>query len=159
VSLAIKACAKAGVPLKIAGTGDEIDAMQELVHKLNAKGLIKFLGYVSDEEKLDLLARTKALVFPVRHEDFGIVPVEANASGTPVIAFKEGGVLESISEENPKTGVFFDRYNVDSLYKVIKNFKSSDYDSDNCKKQANNFASEIFVYKLQNYVKDVLQES
>ena len=159
VALAIKACVKAEAPLKIVGKGDDLDAMVDLVRKLNAKGLVKFLGYVSDEEKFDLMARAKALLFPVRHEDFGITPVEANASGTPVIAFREGGVLETISESNPRTGIFFDKYNVDSLYKVIKNFKSSDFDQDNCKKQASNFASEIFVYKLQNYVKDVLQES
>ncbi len=158
VGLAIKACVKAGVPLKIAGKGDDLDALQNLVKNLNAKGLVKFLGYVSDEEKFDLMSRAKALLFPVRHEDFGITPVEANASGTPVIAFREGGPLESISEENPRTGVFFDKYNVEALYKVIKNFKSTDFDPDNCRKQASNFASEIFVYKLQNYVKDVLQK-
>jgi glycosyltransferase involved in cell wall biosynthesis len=157
VKLAIQSCVKAGVPLKVVGKGDDLDAMQELVQKLNAKGLVKFLGYVSDEEKFDLMSRAKALLFPVRHEDFGITPVEANASGTPVIAFKEGGVLETISEENPRTGIFFDKYKVDALAKILKNFKSSDFLPDNCRKQANNFASEIFVYKLQNYVKDVLQ--
>lgn len=159
VGMAIKACVKAGVPLKIVGKGDDLESLQELVKKLNAKGLVKFLGYVSDDEKFDLMSRAKALLFPVRHEDFGIVPVEANASGTPVIAFREGGVLETISESNPKTGLFFDKYDVESLYKVIKSFKSSDYDADNCRKQASNFASEIFVYKLQNYVKDVLQKA
>lgn len=158
VGLAIKACVKAGVPLKIVGKGDDLEELQQLVQRLNAKGLVKFLGYVSDDEKFDLMSRAKALIFPVRHEDFGIVPVEANASGTPVIAFREGGVLETISENNPKTGVFFDKYNVDELCKILKNFKSSDYDPDNCRKQASNFASEIFVYKLQNYVKDVLRK-
>ncbi len=159
VGLAIKACVKAGVPLKIVGKGEDLDAMQDLVKRLNAKGLVKFLGYVSDEEKFDLMARAKALIFPVRHEDFGITPVEANASGTPVIAFREGGVLETISEENPKTGIFFDKYDVNTLCQIIKDFKSSSYDPDNCRKQASNFASEIFVYKLQNYVKDVLQKN
>lgn len=156
VKLAIQACVKAGVPLKVVGKGDDLDAMQALVQKLNAKGLVKFLGYVSDEEKFDLMSRAKALLFPVRHEDFGITPVEANASGTPVIAFREDGVLETISEENPKTGIFFDEYKVDALAKILKNFKSSDFLPDNCRKQASNFASEIFVYKLQNYIKDVL---
>lgn len=158
VKLAIQACVKAGVPLKVVGKGDDLDAMVALVQKLNAKGLVKFLGYVSDEEKFDLMSRAKALLFPVRHEDFGITPVEANASGTPVIAFREDGVLETISEENPKTGIFFDEYKVDALAKILKNFKSSDFLPDNCRKQASNFASEIFVYKLQNYVKDVLQK-
>ncbi len=158
VKLAIEACVKAGVPLKVAGKGDDLDEMQHLVQKLNAKGYVKFLGYVSDEEKFDLMSRAQALLFPVRHEDFGIVPVEANASGTPVIAFKEGGVLETISEKNPKTGIFFETYSSDELAKILKKFKSTDFDPDNCRKQANNFAPEIFVYKLQNYVKDILQK-
>jgi glycosyltransferase involved in cell wall biosynthesis len=159
VDLAIKACVKAGVPLKIAGKGDHFEAMRELVKKLNAKGLVKFLGYVTDEQKINLLSRTKALIFPVRDEDFGIVPVEANAAGTPVIAYKEGGVLETVSQDNPKTGIFFDEYKIEGLSKILKNFDSEDYNPDNCRKQADNFASEIFVYKLQNYVKDALQDN
>ena len=158
VELAIKACVKAKVPLKIAGMGGDFENMKELVRKLNAKGLIRFLGYVTDEEKFNLLARTKALIFPVRDEDFGIVPVEANASGTPVIAFRQGGVQETVSEENPKTGIFFDKYSVKELSEILKNFKSEEFDPDNCRKQADNFASEIFVYKLQNYVKDAIQQ-
>ena len=159
VELAIKACIKAKVPLKIAGMGDDFENMKDLVKKLNAKGLVKFLGYVTDEQKFNLLARTKALIFPVRDEDFGIVPVEANASGTPVIAYRQGGVLETISEDNPKTGIFFDKYKVNELVKILKNFKSENYDPDNCRKQSDNFASEIFVYKLQNYVKDAIQQN
>lgn len=159
VSLAIKACVKLGLPLKVAGTGSDLESMKELVKSLNAKGLVKFLGFVSDDEKFELLSKAKALIFPVKDEDFGIVPVEANASGTPVIAYREGGVLETISENNPKTGVFFDKYTTKSLVEVLKNFKSEDCNQDNCKKQAQNFASEIFKYKLQNYVKDALQDS
>jgi len=159
VDLAIKACHRAGVPLKIAGKGDHFDAMRDLVKRLNAKGLVKFLGFVTDEEKINLLSRTKALIFPVRDEDFGIVPVEANAAGTPVIAYREGGVTETISEDNPKSGIFFEKYTIKELAKILKNFKSENYDPDNCRKQANNFASEIFVYKLQNYVKDALQDN
>lgn len=159
VDLAIKAAVKAGVPLKVAGTGDDFENMKILVKNLNAKGLVKFLGYVSDEQKFNLMARTKALIFPVKDEDFGIVPVEANASGTPVIAYKQGGVMETISEQNPKTGIFFVKYTVNDLAKILRNFDSGKYDPDNCRKQADNFASEIFVYKLQNYVKDALHDN
>ncbi len=159
VDIAIKAAVKAGVPLKVAGTGDDFENMKILVKNLNAKGLVKFLGYVSDEQKFNLMARTKALIFPVKDEDFGIVPVEANASGTPVIAYKQGGVMETISEQNPKTGIFFVKYTVNDLAKILRNFDSGKYDPDNCRKQADNFASEIFVYKLQNYVKDALHDN
>jgi glycosyltransferase involved in cell wall biosynthesis len=159
VDLAIKACVKAGVPLKVAGTGQDFENMKQLVKKLNARGLVKFLGYVTDEQKFNLMARTKALIFPVKDEDFGIVPVEANASGTAVIAYKEGGVLETISQENPKTGIFFDKYSSNELAKILKKFDPLDFDPDNCRKQADNFASEIFEYKIQNYVKDALQNN
>lgn len=159
VHLAIKACDKLDLPLKIAGSGDDLEAMKELVDKLGAKGIVKFLGYVSEEEKYELMSRAKALILPIRGEDFGIVPVEANAFGTPVIAYADGGILETISTQNPKTGVFFDKYTVQSLVDVLKNFKSEEYTQDNCRKQAQNFASEIFVYKLQNYVKDILQSN
>jgi glycosyltransferase involved in cell wall biosynthesis len=157
VHLAIKACNKLDLPLKIAGTGDDLEAMKQLVDKLAAKGIVKFLGYVSEDEKYELLSRAKALIFPVRGEDFGIVPVEANAFGTPVIAYKDGGPTETISLENPATGVFFEKYTVESLVNVLKKFKPEKYTQDNCIKQSQNFASEIFIYKLQNYVKDTLQ--
>ncbi len=159
VHLAIKACDRLDLPLKIAGAGQDLEAMKELVEKLGAKGIVKFLGFVSEEEKYDLMSKARALILPIRGEDFGLVPVEANAFGTPVIAYKDGGVVETISEENPATGVFFEEYTVDSLVKVLKNFKPEKYTQDNCRKQAQNFASEIFVYKLQNYVRDTIQSS
>jgi len=159
VELAIRACDELDLPLKIAGTGADLEAMKELVDDLGAKGIVKFLGYVSEGEKYELLSRAKALLFPVRGEDFGIVPVEANAFGTPVIGYKDGGTMETISEENPKTGVFFDKYTVKSLTAVLKKFKAEEYTQDNCRKQAQNFTSELFVYKLQNYVKDTLQDN
>ena len=159
VDLAIKACVKANVPLKVIGKGSDLERMVDLVKKLNAKGLIKFLGFVSDEERNDAFARCKAFIYPVRKEDFGIVAVEANAAGAAVIAYREGGPLETISETNPKTGVFFDKYTVKELALVLKKFKPEDYDPINCRKQAENFSAEIFVYKLQNYVQDALQEA
>lgn len=159
VHLAIKACDKLDLPLKIAGAGDDLQAMKDLVEKLKAKGIVKFLGFVSEEEKYMLLSRARALIFPVRGEDFGIVPVEANAFGTPVIAYKDGGPTETVSTENPATGAFFEKYTVDSLVTILENFKPEKYTQDNCVKQAQNFASEIFIYKLQNYVKDTLQRS
>jgi glycosyltransferase involved in cell wall biosynthesis len=159
VELAIRAACEVRVPLKIAGSGDDLDRMKELVRELNGKGLVKFLGFVSEEDKIDLLAKTKALIFPVKGEDFGIVPVEANAAGTPVIAYREGGVMETISGINPKTGVFFDKYDYKALAKVLKKFDGREYKSENCRKQADNYAVEIFIYKLQTYVYDVIRNS
>jgi glycosyltransferase involved in cell wall biosynthesis len=159
VELAIRACIDAKVPLKIAGKGDDEERMHELVKKLNAKGLISFLGFVSDQERNELLKRCKALIFPARGEDFGIVPVEANALGTPVIAYKDGGVLETISESNPKTGVFFDKYDYKELSKILKKFNEKEFDSKSCVSQAKQFDSSIFMYKLKTYVEDVVQDN
>ncbi len=157
VELAVRAACEAKVPLKIAGIGGDLDRMKELVRTLNAKGYVKFLGYYSDEEKPGLLGRAKALVFPVKGEDFGIVPVEANAAGTAVIAYKDGGVLETISDGNPKTGVFFDKYDYKELSKILKKFNEKNFQPDGCRKQAANFAVEIFQYKTRRYVEDILQ--
>lgn len=159
VELAIRAAHDAKVPLKVAGAGDDLERMKSLVKELNAKGFVKFLGFVSEEEKLDLLAKAKALIFPVQGEDFGIVPVEANAAGTPVVAYQDGGVTETISDINPKSGEFFAKYDYKSLSKILKNFDGRQYKSENCRKQASNFAVEIFIYKLQRYVDDVIQNS
>jgi glycosyltransferase involved in cell wall biosynthesis len=159
VELAIRACVDAGVPLKISGKGDDEERMHQLVKDLRAKGLVTFLGFVSEEEKLNLLKRCKALIFPARGDDFGIVPVEANALGTPVIAYRDGGVIETISEENPKTGIFFDKYNYKELSKILKNFDEKEFDSKTCISQAKQFDSSIFMYKLKTYVEDVVQDN
>jgi len=104
-----------------------------------------------------LLAKAKALIFPVKGEDFGMVPVEANAAGTPVIAYKDGGVLETISDSNPKTGIFFDKYDYKELVKILKRFNEKEFNADGCRKQAAQFSSEIFQYKLKRYVEDILE--
>ncbi|HQJ73719.1 MAG TPA: hypothetical protein PLW74_02430, partial [Candidatus Dojkabacteria bacterium] len=76
----------------------------------------------------------------------------------PVIAYRDGGVVETISDTNPKTGIFFDKYNYKSLAKVLRKFDEKEFKADNCRKQAAQFASEIFQYKLRTYVEDVLKE-
>jgi glycosyltransferase involved in cell wall biosynthesis len=159
VELAIRACVDASVPLKIVGKGDDEQRMHELVKELGAKGLVRFLGFVSDQEKEELLKRARALIFPVRGEDFGIVPVEANAVGTPVIAYRSGGVIETISEDHPKTGVFFKKYNYKALSKILKNFDEDDFDRKNCMSHAQEFDASIFMYKLKTYVEDAIQGS
>ena len=159
VELAIRAAHDAKVPLKIAGIGGDLERMKELVRKLNAKGLIKFLGYYSDDERPVLLAKAKAVIFPVKGEDFGMVPVEANAAGTPVIAYKDGGVVETISDSNPKTGIFFDKYDYKELSKILKRFDEKEFKADSCRKQAAEFSSEIFQYKLKRYMEDTLEST
>jgi len=157
VELAIRACVENKVPLKVSGIGSDFDNMKELVQELNAKGVVQMLGYTTDKIKTDLLKRCKGLISPIIDEDFGIVPVEANAAGVPVIAHDSGGVRETVSEKNPKTGMFFKKWDVESLSRALKRFRVEDFDPYNCRKQAENFSEEIFRYKIRNLVEDVVR--
>ena len=98
--IAIEACVKSGRKLVVAGAGAK---KKHMVTKKSS--LVTFTGRVSDEEIRKLYASAKALLFP-GIEDFGIIPVEAQAAGCPVIAFREGGALETVKEN--VTGIFFD---------------------------------------------------
>ncbi|MBD3329584.1 glycosyltransferase [Candidatus Dojkabacteria bacterium] len=155
VELAIKACIAAEKKLIVAGTGSDLQRMQELVMQHQAENLIKFEGFVSESKKISLFQKSRALIYPVRDEDFGIVPVEANAAGCPVIAYRGGGVVETLSENNPRTAVFFDDYTEEALEKILRNFGRYKIIPQNCRKQANNFAREIFEYKIKTLVEDI----
>ncbi len=155
VDLVIKACAELNRKLIIAGTGSYEAELKDLVGKLNAKNLIKFEGFVTESRKKSLLFNSKALIFPVKDEDFGIVPIEANAAGCPVIAFKGGGPVETLSVDNPKTVVFFEEYNSDSLGKAILEFERSEFNPGSCRKQAKHFSKKIFQYKISRVVNEV----
>ena len=113
--LAIEACIASGKKLIIAGAG----ASRADEQKYSKTGLVSFKGRVSDSELLELYASAKALLFP-GIEDFGIIPVEAQASGCPVIAFRQGGAVETVKEN--VTGIFFDEQNTASLADAIRRF-------------------------------------
>ena len=145
--LIVNACRELKVPLKIfgkgfAGYGDEL--------KKIASPTTEFLGEVSDEEKMDLMANAKAFIFASEDEDFGIVPVEAMAQGTPVIAYRSGGVKETVVDR--KTGVFFDDLTVESLKKAIKQFSNLVIDPKDCIKQAQKFSKERFLKEVKEFV-------
>jgi len=116
--LAINACLKSGKKLIVAGAG----ASKKDIKKYSKSGLISFKGRVSDEEISNLYSGAKALLFP-GIEDFGIIPVEANAAGCPVIAYRNGGVLDSIIDGI--TGIFFDEQTPDSLIDAIDRFEKN----------------------------------
>ena len=144
----IEAFNKNGKALKIfgkafAGYGEEL--------KNKAKSNIEFLGEVSDKEKLDLMAGAKAFVFASYDEDFGITPVEAMGMGTPVIAYKSGGVKETVVDG--KTGMFFEENSPDSLNSAIERFEKMKIDPKNCQIQAQKFSKEQFIKNIQNLVK------
>jgi glycosyltransferase involved in cell wall biosynthesis len=113
--LAIKACEKLGKRLIIAGGGEEMATLKSM-----AGSGVEFRGRVSRTELARLYAGCKALLFP-GEEDFGIVPIEAMASGRPVIAFKKGGALDYINKDN---GLFFDDNTPGAMAEAIRTFEA-----------------------------------
>jgi len=117
--LAIQACIASGRKLIVAGAG----AKPAERRSYEKSGLVSFKGRVSDEQAIELYASARALLFP-GIEDFGIIPVEANAAGCPVIAFRKGGVLDTIQEG--VTGLFFDEQTPASLIRALDRFESTE---------------------------------
>jgi glycosyltransferase involved in cell wall biosynthesis len=120
IDLAIAACRRLGRPLVIIGQGPHRRRLARL-----AGPNVEFLGWQPDEVVRDYLRRCRALLFP-GHEDFGIVPVEAQACGAPVIAYGRGGATETLippTSAAPGTGLFFEEQTVDSLCDGIRNFE------------------------------------
>ena len=144
VDLAIKACNQLNRKLIIAGDGFERSNLEKI-----AGNTIQFLGRVTDEQLKDLNANCRAFIFP-SDEDFGLVPVEAQASGRPVIAYRSGGALESVIEY--ETGLFFDHQNVESLIESLLRFESMKFDSKKIRQNAFRFDHENFDSQMLAYV-------
>ena len=95
----------------------------------------------------------KAFLFASEDEDFGIIPVEAMSAGLPVIAYKSGGVKETVIDG--KTGLFFEELSVSSLKKAIEKFNKMKFDSKICQKQAQNFSKEEFGRKMRSLIASI----
>jgi len=147
--LAIRAFNQLGLPLKIVGDGPERKKLQKI-----ARDNIQFLGLVPDFKLRDLYAHCQALIFP-QEEDFGIVAVEAMASGRPVIAYQAGGVLETVKEG--ETGLFFAQQEVDCLVEVLRKFRSSDFSSSQIREHALKFSEDRFKKEIQEFINQCLE--
>ena len=163
IDLAIQACTKLGQHLKIVGEGPDRKRLQKL-----AGPTVEFYGWRQGDELKDLYASAIATIFP-GDEDFGLVPLESMACGTPVIAYRSGGALESIVEGS--TGEFFDDPTSDSLQEIIKKFEPQNqsasgarfgapqkkYSSDACREQAKKFSKEKFIAEISNAIAELMQ--
>lgn len=149
VDLAMKAANKLHVKLKIVGEFAGIKFGQEEIEKLKRPN-IEFLGRVSDSELYGLYARAKAFLALGVEEDFGMTPVEAMAAGTPVIAYKSGGYLETVIDG--KTGTFFKDYNVASLVAAMKKIEKLKISPAACQTQAKKFSKEKFIRKIKEVI-------
>lgn len=141
VDLAISTCKKLGKPLIVAGGGPELDALRELANVDN----IEILGRVSQEKILDLYQNAKAFLFP-GEEDFGITPLESQACATPVIAFKKGGALETVVQD--ETGLFFDEQTEESLGSAVEKLESMNFKDEDLVAHADSFSNEVFCQKF-----------
>ena len=151
----VEAATELNLPLKVAGTGPEMERLKKVAGKN-----VEFLGWVSDEERVSLLQGAKALIVASEDEDFGITSVEAQAAGTPVIAPRAGGYLETVVEG--RTGIFYGgpgQVTVEALVEALKTFNPKDFNPENCKKNAEKFSKERFKKKFMEIVEKNLTKS
>lgn len=147
IDLIIEAANKLKLPLKIfgrsfAGYGQEL---QE-----RAGPTVEFVGEVDNRQLSDLYRQAKALIFASEDEDFGIMPVEAQALGTAVIAYRSGGVKETVIEG--KTGIFFDELNTESLTAAVRSFRMKKFKADDCRDNAKRFSRARFKKEIINFI-------
>ncbi|MEL7347296.1 MAG: glycosyltransferase, partial [Pseudomonadota bacterium] len=136
VDLAIEAVRSTGRKLVVAGQGEALGALQA-----SAPDNVTFLGAVSTEKLVELYATARALIFP-GEEDFGIVPIEAIASGCPVVAYGRGGVLDSL--QDGVTGVFFAEQTVGALLAALERFEAGSFPAGALQERAHDFSEERF---------------
>jgi glycosyltransferase involved in cell wall biosynthesis len=151
LDLAIDACAMAGVPLKIVGQGPERAALER-----GHKGQTEFLGRRSDEELRDLYRRAAVVLLP-GEEDFGIVPLEAQACGRPIVALARGGALESVIPG--QTGLLVDTPSVEAFADAIRRAIGHRFDSVAIRRHAEAFGRERFVSEMEALIASEVQRS
>jgi glycosyltransferase involved in cell wall biosynthesis len=163
VDLAVAACSRVGRALRVAGGGRALDAIKALaaedvveagdaVAVGGGAGGVELLGRVSESERDELLSGARALLFP-GEEDFGIVPVEAQAAGVPVIAYGVGGAGESVLDG--RTGVLFEEQTVAGLTGAIERFEGLDLDEAEVRENARRFGRERFRAEMAEVIDGV----
>lgn len=142
--LAVAACERLGRPLVVAGEGRDLERVKAM-----AGPSTTFLGRVSDAELAGLFAGSRALLFP-GEEDFGMVPIEAQAAGVPVIAYRRGGARDTVTDG--ETGLLFDEQTVASLCAAIEAFESRAWDERALRANAERFRPERFRSELARFI-------
>jgi glycosyltransferase involved in cell wall biosynthesis len=152
VDILVEACNRLGRKLLVVGAGREKDKWRAL-----AGPTVEFTGRVSDQQLWDYYARCRSFLFAAE-EDFGIVPLEAQACGRPVIAFGRGGSLETVRVGDPlglpDTGVYFDRQDPESVIEAILRFESKEhgFSPREIQKHAKQFDKTIFKNRMRDVI-------
>jgi glycosyltransferase involved in cell wall biosynthesis len=161
VDLAVEACRRMGRKLKVAGDGPLRKKLAEA-----AGPDAEFLGSVTDEQLSDLMLSCRALLFP-GEEDFGIIPVEVQARGRPVIAYASGGVLETVEGlvdgdafHSDATGIFFPEQNADSVMKAIERFEAIEgsFEPARIHQRAMRFDQSVFQMQMAEFLAEAWAE-
>lgn len=143
IDLAIQACNRLGRKLVVVGDGPERPNLEKI-----AGPTVEFKGRVSEVKLIELYQNSRALIFP-GEEDFGIVPLEAQACGKPVLAFGKGGLLETVVPG--ETGLFFNEQTENSLIECIELFETKTFSAENIRQQINKFDVSIFREKVRDF--------
>lgn len=149
-NIAVEAFNELGLPLKVAGTGEELPKLKAM-----AKSNVEILGRVSDEDRDRLMAGAKGFVFPPE-EDFGMTPLEAMAAGTPVIAYNAGGAPEYVTDG--ETGVLFDEQTPESVMTAVRRFELMKFDETKVRDRAKEFDATVFRKRMSLFVEEKWQE-
>ena len=147
MDLAIKAFNKLRMPLKIIGTGED-----KLLKKMAGPN-IEFLGFVSDREKAKYLSHCNSFIHP-QEEDFVITPIEAMASGRPVIAYKKGGAMETVVDG--LTGKFFKNQTAEDLADAVLKLNLNEVKPQKIREHAEKFSKKQFKKDIKNFVQERL---
>lgn len=144
IDLAVRAFNQLGAPLLIAGDGRDRERLESL-----AGPNVTFLGRVPDEDLPDLFARCRAYILPGL-EDFCISPVQAQAAGRPVIAYRAGGALDTVVEG--ETGAFFREMTPEALASTVADFDVDNVDPRACVQNARRFDAQVFKQALGRFI-------
>lgn len=149
IDVVIQACNTLKMPLKIVGVGSHETALREI-----AGDTIEFLGSLTDKDLMKYYKGCYGVIIPA-HEDFGLVALEAQSFGKPVLAYKAGGSLETVVPG--KTGEFFYPLTEKALIKKLQEFQKKKYSQKECKNQAKRFTKEQFKKQLLAIIEESLQ--
>ncbi len=150
LDLAVRAATELARPLKVIGSGPDLDRLRTM-----AGPTVEFLGRQPDEAVSHLVSRCQALIFP-GEEDFGMAPLEVNAAGRPVIAFRGGGAVETITEG--VNGIFFDQPSVASLVDAMRRFEPMTWDTSAIQRHARAYDIAAFQQRIRSFVESALEQ-
>ena len=147
LDLAVDAFTRLRIPLKVVGTGRQLESL-----RARAGSCVEFLGHVNDADLPGLFAKARGYVMP-GEEDFGIAPVEANASGRPVIAYAAGGALDT--QVDGETGILFREQSVDALCEAVCRAENTKFDPQFIREHSFRFDTSVFESRIRDAVSEI----